>query len=73
MARCKHCGREVYGMNLCYSCSNKWAKVKAGFFDEAVEKYGKLSGATLKPIQTHVKRKMREWEKAGRPTPGGTP
>ncbi len=68
MSRCKDCGTEVYASKrICSACLDKWSRVKATFFDEAVAKFGKLSATTLKPIQKHVKKSMNKWEKAGRP------
>lgn len=63
MARCK-CGKETYGgRRVCDRCLDEWSKTKATFFDEAVEKYGKMCGSNLKDIQRYVKRAMAKWER----------
>ena len=55
MAHCIECGREVSGQRWCHECLNKWSKMKAMLFDEAVAKFGKLGPDTLPMIQKYVK------------------
>jgi len=68
MARCRNCGCDPYPQTvLCYKCRKKWIARRMEIWNEALEKYGKLSADNLKDIQKYVKkqekaRPLKTWE-----------
>ena len=69
MARyCKYCNELVYPSDImCLKCRKKWIARRKEIWNEALDKYGKVSVDNLKDLQKYCKkqerlRPMETWE-----------
>lgn len=65
MSRCRKCGDESWGKNLCDSCRSKRVGQRRSAFDQAVEEIGPLTAETHQAIVKRVKQLEKEAKASG--------